>query len=132
MQKYIVLKWHSVFMSPPPHSPKVTSVISFMYVYQVLFWSFISAYLHIEIDFVIMCKVGFLAGSFVAVLLKISDIQMHTFKSYNLINFNICIQSWNHHHNQDCEFICHPQSFLTPLGNPFLPPPSRPSLTCFL
>lgn len=28
-------------------------VISFMYVYQVLFWSFISAYLHIEIDFVI-------------------------------------------------------------------------------
>lgn len=80
-------------MSPPPYSPKVTSVISFMYVYQVLFWSFISAYLHIEIDFVIMCKVGFLAGSFVAVLLKISDIQLHTFKSYNLINFNICIQS---------------------------------------
>lgn len=80
-------------MSPLPYSPKVTSVISFIYVYQVLFWSFISAYLHIKRDFVIMCKVGFLAGSFVAVLLKISDIQLHTFKSYNLINFNIGIQS---------------------------------------
>ena len=37
--------------------------------------------------------------------------KLHLFTVYNVISFDICLQSWNHHHNQENEHVCHCQKF---------------------
>ena len=37
--------------------------------------------------------------------------QLLIFKAFNLVSFDICIDLWNHHHNQKTEHFYHPPKF---------------------
>lgn len=44
--------------------------------------------------------------------------KLHIFNMYNLMSFDISLDLWNHHHNEDSEYIHHLPSFFLPLYNP--------------
>ena len=66
----------------------------------------------------------YFVNSFIEV--KLTYTKLYIFKQYNLLSFDMCIQSWHHHRHQNNEHIRHPQRFACAPCNLSLPHLSSP------